>query len=200
MESHRILHAQSTHDGMHAFFGDALAQKRTQHGRMSDIEMHGLDAEFFERTHGQRHDFGIGFNAARTEELNTRHHGFAACEGMHRTCVQAAAGVAQAAHTFASENMRIDAGALRRHVGSDADRAARARIHEFERAVVEVAAASRQKRVDVFDHRRLHEFKPVHLEQIEATAAHQFEHARLARQNIRKVFRNKPTGHIDHFQ
>ena len=92
--------------------------------------------------------------------------------------------------------MRVNARALRRHVGANADRAARTRIHELERAVVQIAAAAGQKRINVLHHRRLHEFKAVDLKEIQTLTPHRLKHACFARQNIREMLRNKPTDHM----
>ena len=192
----RVLHAKRPHHTMHAFVGNSFAHQGVQNGHVTDVDVHHIDAEFFQSTHGKRHNLGISLNAAGAEEFDARNHRFSACQRMHRTRVQTAARIAQAAHALAAQNMRVNARALRRHVGADADRAARTRIHELERAVVQIAAAAGQKRIYVLHHRRLNQFKAVYLKKVEAFASHRLEYASFARQNIREMLRNKPTDHM----
>ena len=119
-----------------------------------------------------------------------------ACQRVHRSSVQATAGITQTTYALSTQNMRIDARALWRHVGTDADCAPRPRIHEFECAVIQIAAAAGQKRIYVLHHRRLNQFKAVYLKKVEAFASHRLEYASFARQNIREMLRNKPTDHM----
>ena len=158
--------------------------------------MYDINAKLFESAHCQRHDLSVGLNTAGAEQFNAGDNRFAACQRVHRSSVQATAGITQTTYALSTQNMRIDTRALRRHVGTDADRAPRPRIHEFECAVIQIAAAAGQKRINVLHHRRLNQFKAVHLKKVKAFASHRLEYASFAGQNIREMLRNKPTDHM----
>ena len=112
-----------------------------------------------------------------------------------RLRVQHAAGIAQAGDGVAVQQVGVDAGDLRRHVGAQAEQAAAHRIDEFKSAEIGVLSGAGQQRIDVFEQRRHHEFVAVGTEGVEHQAAQLFDLARFGRQDVGDILGQEPGGH-----
>ncbi len=116
---------------------------------------------------------------------------------MQRSRVQHAAGVTQAYHAVAIQNVRVDAGDLRRCVCTQPEQTPARLIGQFERAQIEVVAGTRMQRIRVLDQRRNDELVPVAAIQIEQCTTQLLDPARFVRQHVGYVFRQQPARHGD---
>ena len=109
--------------------------------------------------------------------------------------MQHAAGVAQAGDGGTVEQMGVDARHLRRHVGTQAEHAARQLVDQFKGAQVGILASAGHQRFQILEQRRHHQFISVQTEIIQHEAAQLFDLARFRRQNIGNIFGQKPIRH-----
>ena len=109
--------------------------------------------------------------------------------------MQHAAGVAQAGDGGTVEQVGVDARHLRRHVGAQAEHAARQLVDQFERAQVGILASASHQRFQILEQRRHDQFISVQTEIIQHEAAQLFDLARFRRQNIGNIFGQKPIRH-----
>lgn len=102
--------------------------------------------------------------------------------------MQHAAGVAQAGDGGAVEQVRVDTGHLRGHVGAQAQHAAGNLVDQLEGAQLGILAGAGHQGLDVFQQGRHDEFVAVQAEVIQHQAAQFFNLARFGRQNVRNMF------------
>ncbi|MCY1549090.1 hypothetical protein D9M68_852440 [compost metagenome] len=109
------------------------------------------------------------------------------------------AAIAQARHALAVEQVRVDAGNLRRAVGAQAERAARELIDQLEGLKIERFTGAREQRFQVLQQRRHDQFVAIATRCVQQPPAEFFDVASLGRQDIGNVIREDPGRH-GHFR
>ena len=148
----------------------------------------GLQA--FQRQLG---DFEIGLQAAVPVNLGAQLQRLTTGVRTGRARVQHRPAVAQAGDTSAVEQVGVDAGHLRRGVGTKAQGAAAELIHQLEGFEIQRVAGTRQEGLDVLQQRRHHQLVAVGTGGIEPDAAQLLHAAGLRRQNISDVLWQQPS-------
>ncbi len=150
--------------------------------------MHAGETGLAQREDRQFEDFGVGRNARCAIELRTHLQRLAHGQWMLRPRVQHAAGVAQPRSARPVEDVRVDAGDLRRRIRAQPQHAAARLVDQLEGAQVEVAAGAGQQRIDVLDQRRNHQLVTVARIEVEQSPPELLDAARFAGKDVRNVF------------
>ena len=137
-------------------------------------------------------DFGVSLRPRMAVDLGPELQWFARGMWAIGPRVQHGSAVAKTRDTFAVEQVRIDAGDLRRHIGPDAKRLARQLVDQFACAQAEIAAGAAQQRINIFDQRGRNELETVGSKQIQQAATQLFDAPSLRGKNIRETFRQQP--------
>ncbi len=83
--------------------------------------------------------------------------------------------------------MRVDTRHLRRHVGAQAERAARQLVDQLEGAQVQILAPARQQRLEVFEQRRHDHLVAVDAKAVQQMAPQLFDLAGFRRQHVGNI-------------
>jgi hypothetical protein len=158
--------------------------QRSEHTGMAQVEPHFRKARKPQRVQHQLLDLDVGLEAAMTVDFRADLNLLTRRVQPTGTRMQHVSGVAQPRHALAIEQMGIDACHLRRHVGTQTQRAARQLVHELERAQVQIAAGARQKRLDIFEQRRHDHLVAIRAEAVQQAAPQLFDLARLGGQHV----------------
>jgi hypothetical protein len=196
LQARHVLAAQERDDGLVVLFrGRILRQDRVQHADMGQVQAHVAEASQGQGTKRQFLDFGVRFQPGVAVNLGADLERFARRMQAGWAGMQHGAGVAQAGHGSAVQQVGVDARHLRRHVGAQAQHAAGDLVHQFECAQVGIRAGARQQGLDVLQHRRHHELVAVQPEVIQHQAAQLLDLACFGRQDVGNIFRQKPIRH-----
>ena len=159
---------------------------------MAEVDARQRQLDPVESRRHQADDFEVGFDAGITIQFGPQLDLLAAGRNVGRQGMQGAAAITQARDTLMVEQMRVDTGRLRRHVGADAHGPPRQLIDQLEGAQVQVLAGAGQQGIKVFEHRRHDVLEAAHAEMIEQIAPQGFDARRFGRQGIGNVFRKQP--------
>ncbi|CFN69881.1 Uncharacterised protein [Bordetella pertussis] len=140
------------------------------HTRMAQVQAGIAHAGGGQRVHDQLDDFQVGLEAGMAVDFGADLQQFAARQQVGRTRVQDAAAVAQARHAGTVEQMGVDARDLRGHIRAYAQGATGQLVDQLAGAQIQIAAGTRQQRIDVFDQRRRDQLETVGTVEIEQFA------------------------------
>ena len=172
-----------------------MAHQRTKHADMAEIEMHVLDTQQSQRLQHQLLHFQIALHAAVAIQLGTDLQRLAGAHQSARLGMQHAAGITQARHALAIEQMRIDTRHLRRDIGAQSQGTPAQLIDQLEAAQIHIIAVIDQQRFGIFQQRRRNQLIAGPAQQIEELRAHPFDAPRLIRQHVLDIFRQQPVLH-----
>ena len=193
-----VLGAEGRQQVVHgAGGGPREIEQRTNDAGVAEIQMNPGKAGEPQRCHGEFDHLGVGFSAGQPVEFGAHLQRLARRQRVQRSRMQHAAGIAEPRHALAVEDVGVDPRHLRRRIRPQSEHPAARLVGELEHPQVEVAAGSRQERVEVLDQRRNDQFVTVAAIEVEQRAP-QFLHAPgLERQHVGDVFGKEPARHGD---
>ena len=178
LERHRA-DAETRQQAAHDTHIGHVHPKRSDTGRAQALERQRLHLE-------------IGLQAGMPINFGTELQGFAGSMRAFRPGMQHRAAVAQPRHAAAVEEMRIDAGHLRRRVGAKPERAAGQLVDQLERLQVERLARAGEQGLEMLQQRGHDQLVAIAARGVEKKAPQLFDMSRLRRQNIGNLIRQLP--------
>ncbi len=162
---------------------------------MAEIELQRHAARAVEGLQHESLTFHVALDPAVAVDLRPDLHQLASAHGARGHRVQDAAGIAQARHSRAVQDVRVDPCHLRCDVGAHAEQPPGHLVDELEGDEVEIAPAAREQGFHVLDHGRRHQLVSVGTEEIEQRPAQALDALGLSGQDIVDVLRKKPVVH-----
>jgi hypothetical protein len=124
-----------------------------------------------QRCRHQADDFTVGGEPRMTKQFGAQLQRFATRRQRRRQGMEDAVAIAQPGDPLPIEQMGVDPGNLRRHVGAHPERASRQLIDEFESPQLQILAGAGEQGIEVLEQGRHDQFVAVHLRTDQAVDA-----------------------------